>query len=516
MSVPPGMPIQPLKGTGSGLTNQAGQNVEIYLQENSPGRDLMSVLKPGDVLHGRVVEQFNNGAYLFTIRGRNLIASSNTPLMRDSVYPFEVLQTKNGIHIRLVNNAAIDQASTSNLDARLQRLHLPVTAQSQMVLQHFEQAGAPLNTDRLQQALHAVQNAAPAQQQLIAASHALLAKHNVPATPALLQLAQTAITQQGTSTQQALPQLQQLLPQLQAQLQNQTQNQAQNQAQNQQNNASTASTAPTSGNNNAATNPGSAPGMLGTVPTAAPTPNTAQASQVINQQLNLNTAAITTHNQFTTLQTQGLSLENAQNVMQALQSSGIHPDNTQTTITTQTGEQATVNPNAVDQQIAATIADQAPLKSMVQELAQLSQLMQHHHVGGDQQESVQHIMRELSADTILKPQHLNDYDSVLPLVLQHQGQAQQARLAIAKRSIPGQQMEATFLRVDLELQRLGPLSLRMSSGHGPIVITIFGTGKTISTLEQGLPALQEDLKTNNIEAHIRIGNLLEHQESLHG
>lgn len=490
MSIPPNIPIPATQKSGNTVSTAGGQDLELVFDDKRFSRDLLDVLKPGEKLHGRVVEKFANGSYLFTIRGRNMIASSQVPLMRDSVVAFEVLQTKDGIHIRLANPNNIDSAQTSSAQKRLAALHLPNNSNSQLVLQAFEQQGAPLQGNRLQQALQAIQQAPAQQAPLIAASHALLAKHGLPATPALVQLAQTAISPSTNTVQQLQQVLQQLPPATHIPNTGTTQTQ-------------TAAAVPQHAPNNAAANLAST--NANATPLTSGTPLTAPQIQAGLQQ----------HFQ--------LNPSQAEQMQQILKQNGIIA---QAPVGPETAplHNATNNAGQTSAEIGQPLSVQQTdpllnpnntqeLKHIIQDLAQLSREFQQHEPAQTQNDQIKQVLRELSADSIFKPQHLHDYDNVLPLVMQHQGETQQARIAIAKRPIPGQQQEATFLRVDMELQQLGPLSLRMSSGHGPIVITLFATGNALDKLEAGRSDLIQDLEAQHIEAHIRIADLLEHEEA---
>lgn len=444
-----------------------------------------------------------------------MIASSQVPLMRDSVVAFEVLQTKEGIHIRLLNQSPLDSAQTSNIQNRLNSLQLPNTPESQLVLKHFEQQSAPLDTNRLQQALQAVQQAPSGQAAQVAASHALLAHHQLPVTPALLQIAQSAISPNPNPVQ--------LLPQLIQQLQQGMQpngQTAQNNATLGANNTQSPAhiTGQNTANPNAQQQAPAAPSAATQHPAAANPLTSTQPSAALNAAQQGAQATATSNNAIiqagqNALQTFTQILQqdpgNSQQMQHILQLNGIHNTTTvnaeQTTI--QSSTQTTVDPINEQQQA---------IKNLVNELAKITQLTQQLDPAQQQNDTLKQIVRDVSADTIFKPQHLHDYDAVLPLLMQDQGEAQHARIAIAKRPIPGQQEQATFLRVDLELQQLGPLSLRMSSGNGPIVITVFATGYGLEALQQGQEDLLNDLQEKHIEAHIRIADLLEHEEALHG
>ncbi|TVR46026.1 MAG: hypothetical protein EA402_03340 [Planctomycetota bacterium] len=116
------------------------------------------------------------------------------------------------------------------------------------------------------------------------------------------------------------------------------------------------------------------------------------------------------------------------------------------------------------------------------------------------------ISREVLADALLPPRHLHDYDVVLPLPLLANQQPLPARLAISQRQQGG--TSATFLRVDVELSQLGPLSLRLSevSGH-PLGITLFHGPQAAASLRNGIVDLRQDLEQLGIEAHIRLADI---------
>jgi hypothetical protein len=122
--------------------------------------------------------------------------------------------------------------------------------------------------------------------------------------------------------------------------------------------------------------------------------------------------------------------------------------------------------------------------------------------------AVVQIMREQAAETVVKPQSLVDYDVVLGLPLQIQGQPLPARLAVAERQTSGGR--ATFLRVDAELTHLGPLSVRISGiENGPMAITVLATGPALNALAEALPDLNESLRALGLTAGVRVADLTE-------
>ena len=120
--------------------------------------------------------------------------------------------------------------------------------------------------------------------------------------------------------------------------------------------------------------------------------------------------------------------------------------------------------------------------------------------------AVANVMREQVAETIVKPQALADYDVVLALPMQSQGQPTPARLAVAERQTAGG--TATFVRVDAELTHLGPLSVRLSGIEGgPMAITLLGSGPALAALVAALPNLSESLRQLGLTAGLRVADL---------
>ncbi|MFW5752598.1 MAG: hypothetical protein ACOCYV_00965, partial [Planctomycetota bacterium] len=188
MPLPP--PSAP-QGAESGLRSADGRRIELALASES-GRDLAAVLKPGKVLSGRVLERFANGAYLFALRGRNLIAESRVPLLRDSVVRFQVLGGGDGLSLRLLDGGAARDAFVAGPGADPQRLGLADTAIARQAITLFEQAGAPLVPGRLAQAVEQGSASGTQTRNELLAAHALLARAGLPVTPATLTLARAA------------------------------------------------------------------------------------------------------------------------------------------------------------------------------------------------------------------------------------------------------------------------------------------------------------------------------------
>jgi hypothetical protein len=121
-------------------------------------------------------------------------------------------------------------------------------------------------------------------------------------------------------------------------------------------------------------------------------------------------------------------------------------------------------------------------------------------------EAIVGAVREHAAETVFKPQALADYDQVLPLPLLAQGQPAPARVAVAERQTATG--TATFLRVDAELSRLGPVSVRLSGiDGGALSITLLAHGASGRVLAAGLPDLAESLRQIGVVAGLRVADL---------
>jgi hypothetical protein len=176
-----------------------------------------ALFKPGTVLSGRVVQALGDGQFLFSLRGRLLVAASPLPLAADRVISMEVLSGGDQPRLRLVQAGGGDQAQTSTSAARQQALGLPPGLAGELALAAFEDAGAPLTRDRLQAAAASLQPLAqdrPREAAQLAAALALLARSGLPETPATLLLALRAGAADLPNPASALVQLQQMVASL--------------------------------------------------------------------------------------------------------------------------------------------------------------------------------------------------------------------------------------------------------------------------------------------------------------
>ena len=119
-------------------------------------------------------------------------------------------------------------------------------------------------------------------------------------------------------------------------------------------------------------------------------------------------------------------------------------------------------------------------------------------------EAVVRVAREQVVQTLFPPDRLMDYDRVLGLPLMADGRPSPARLAVAHRSAPGG-ATATYLRVDAELDALGPISVRLSGVEGgAMAITLVASALTAAALAAELPDLVTDLRHSGITAGLRV------------
>ena len=140
--------------------------------------------------------------------------------------------------------------------------------------------------------------------------------------------------------------------------------------------------------------------------------------------------------------------------------------------------------------------------------AQTKEVATRHESSPPMDAAVANVMREQVAETVVKPQALADYNVVLALPMQAQGQPTPARLAVAERHTAGG--TATFVRVDAELTHLGPLSVRLSGIEGgPMAITLLATGPALAALVTALPNLSESLHQLGLTAGLRVADLAE-------
>ena len=113
-------------------------------------------------------------------------------------------------------------------------------------------------------------------------------------------------------------------------------------------------------------------------------------------------------------------------------------------------------------------------------------------------------VRDVAAEHLLPPTHLDDYERVIPLPMMHAGQPVPARLAVTtRRTASGG--TACWMRVDCALSSLGSVSVRLSGADGgPVAVSLIAAPAAAAVLAQALPALTHDLHAKGVVAALRV------------
>ena len=113
-------------------------------------------------------------------------------------------------------------------------------------------------------------------------------------------------------------------------------------------------------------------------------------------------------------------------------------------------------------------------------------------------------VRDVAAEHLLPPAHLDDYDRVIPLPMMQAGQPVPARLAVTtRRTASGG--TACWMRVDCSLSHLGAVSVRLSGADGgPVAVTLIAAPAAAAVLANALPALTDDLHAKGVVAALRV------------
>jgi hypothetical protein len=113
-------------------------------------------------------------------------------------------------------------------------------------------------------------------------------------------------------------------------------------------------------------------------------------------------------------------------------------------------------------------------------------------------------IHEQVARDLLPPQELTEYERVLAVPLAIAGQPVPARLAVTTRC-SGSGVQACWMRLDCELSRLGPVSVRLGGVEGvPVAITLVARPAAAAELAAALPHLTQDLHHLGVEAALRV------------
>lgn len=166
--------------------NQPGIPPDAAAVRSAAAATLLALLSGGDEVSGRVVGNVGENMWAITVRGRTLVAESAVPLTPDTVVKLALQTMSDGeVRVRLAQSrppSGTDTTGTHKAEsattvqspmvtaafARLASLGLPASPAALLVLAAFEEAGAPLEPERLRSAI--VQVAATAKPEAPAVS----------------------------------------------------------------------------------------------------------------------------------------------------------------------------------------------------------------------------------------------------------------------------------------------------------------------------------------------------------
>ena len=450
----------------------AGAALELAVKAGALSA-LTDLLVPGTVLSARVVEPLGKDTYLFALRGRTLVAQSPVPLATDSIASLQVLAGGDQPRLRLLAAVPRDQVTMTAAVDRLAALDLPADEPTRAALAGFERAGAPLDHARLTTAASALAAAPPALRPALAAAHATLACAGLPTTPLAVALAVRAAAG-------GLPTLAAALARLPVPT------------------SALVGPAPTAGLPSApaptttpstpapTSSPRAAPpAVVATpAPTAAVAPPLSSAMPAATLLLLAEVAAAASD--------PGDGPEAAE---RALRRAGLRP---------LSDEEA---PDRAHARARGAPDEKSPAPLMAR-LADLVIRLQ--ALGHDAAEATRAALVEAGAQAVTPPEDLADYDLVLPLALVDRGLPTPGRLAVARRGAVGGQ-QATYLRVDTDLSRLGPVSARIAAlDGGPITVYLVAEPRAHAALQTVLPELEATLAARGLPIHLRLGSADDH------
>lgn len=458
-------------------------SVELAVQA-AVNRALAALLVPGSVVSARLGAVRPDGSVPLTIAGRTVLATATVPLPSEADVQLEVLAGDGPRRLRLVGGG--DRAQASSPQQRLAQLGVARTPLAAIALAAFEAAGAPLSGERLRATASALAALPAGEQPVRAAAHAALAVAGAPATPALVALATRAVAPAlpdaatavravqvalaaitGTPLAAAVPALALAAP----------------------NPAAAGDDAPA----NAQRGPALRVETLTTGPRSAPPapPATALVARTLAD-------AIAT---LATLAIPDAGRDGADAVRRAFGLAGIRP--------------GTASDLAAPADAARIPGGRPPAE---REGPRSATLLDHVADSGRALRSVtaapaavvearaalDQAAREIAAPTVLRPAALADYAVVVPLLLSDRGQPTPARLAISRRP-GGGGADATYLRIDAQLSRLGTVSVRLSAlDHGPMAIAIVAGAPALAALDEVLPELEATLHERGLVASLRL------------
>lgn len=421
---------------------------------------LSRILKPGAEVTARVVGNLGENHYLLVLRGRTLVAESPTPLAADSTVRVAVTRSGETPLLRLIGTATppLPTQAAADPGRQLARLGLADTPTARLALAAFIGAGAPLEAPRLQAAIAQLQVLPPTQQPAQADALALVARSGLPALPLTLDAARLAIARAPAPVTAPAPAA-----------------------------PPTAAPAPAAPTVRAGpVPPGPAPTQgitattMTTTTTAPPAPGPGAAV--------LLTAA------------SGPPLPAGPSP--AASAPPPAPPASPPAATTAAPPSPPVGDASVDHQVRRAGIRPAgegtpPIPDTP--LAQAARA----HLAAPDQVAVRAALVDAAATTLMPADDLADYDLVLPLPLQHQGQDIPARIAVtSRRSRDGS--PAGWLRVDADLGGLGPISIRLSGHERSVAVHLIADGAGHRALGDGLEDLRAALAALDLSAQVRL------------
>ena len=460
--IPSGVPGSPLP---------AGTDAALLAVRQATWQALSRILQPGAIITARVVEPVGGNSWLLALRGTTLIAESAIPLTPDSTVQIAVESAGDQPRLRLLGQTATAPVLAGAAPAAvLARLGLPDTAATRAALAAFQDRGAPLEAPRVQAAAQAMQSAPAAAQATIATAHADLAARGLPATP--LSVAWAVRAQTPSPAQPALVAAAVAAQELPLPL-----------------------TTVTAGAGPFSATPGS-PRLSGTAATAPAIPASLAAS-FSAPALRAALAVVARLGDVAALPDPGVGGRAA--ASEALTLAGLRPRAESTVPGFTKPDHAPTGTHSSGTTAPSTrSAREADPPGSVTALARVSA-----STGG---EALRPALIEHAAGTVLPPADLADYDLVLPLPLQDRGAPVPARLAVTTRTTAGG-ISATWLRVDAELQALGPVSIRLSGQGGTVAVHIVATGPGVAAVQAQAAAMTTALTDLGLLASVRVSDL---------
>lgn len=457
-------PLPPVPAGASGAAVPTGPDAALLAVRQATWQALARILQPGAEITARVVEPLGGNAWLLALRGTTLVAESSLPLVRDSIVRIAVIAGGDQPQLRLLDPATSSPpAPRADAPALLRQLGLPDTPALRTAIEAFSARGAPLDAGAVQRTATALAEAPAGARMPLAQAHAHVAAAGLPATPLTVAMASRALagapadpTLRAAPAQPAAP-------------------------------AQTAAGAAAPPMGEAVARAFAAVPGVTTPPAIGP-----GIPPPLGSGLPAAIAVLARLFPVTALPDPGAGGRPA--AVAALELAGLRPQPTPTPA----GPGAPPVPGG-EPPAAATSAKPPPdhPPPAITALARVAAAP-----GGD---ALRPTVIEQGAATVLPPPDLADYDLVLPLPLQDRGAAVPARLAVTTRTSGGG-ISATWLRVDAELDGLGPVSIRLAGQGGTVAVHLVADGRGHGVLLAQAEELREALSGLGLSASVRVSH----------